>query len=229
MQRVGYDADTGKYYFRDQASTLWEGPQGAQYGELRRGVSANLPRWTAKGHETHNLLSFPAVPTVSGAPPVVAQLEEAGDEHDDLEAAPGRADGYQPLAVDPVRTGTSADPRCSYDLLLTFMQDQTPHRNSFGSQVSAYRMIFPFFLLIAVALLFVIRLVHSPSTVDPPLAKLCPNATEVYRVQQGDTCWGLSQTRGCSVDRVREVNPGLECDKLTLGQVICLPESAPSR
>jgi len=181
MQRVGYDADTGKYYFRDQASTLWEGPQGAQYGELRR---------------------------VSEAPPVVAQLEEAEDEHDDLEAAPGRADGYQPLAVDP---------------------DQTPHRNSFGSQVSAYRMIFPFFLLIAVALLFVIRLVHSPSTVDPPLAKLCPNATEVYRVQQGDTCWGLSQTRGCSVDRVREVNPGLECDKLTLGQVICLPESAPSR
>lgn len=40
MKRVGYDADTGKYYFRDQDGTLWEGPEGAQYGELTKGESA---------------------------------------------------------------------------------------------------------------------------------------------------------------------------------------------
>ncbi|OCH92987.1 hypothetical protein OBBRIDRAFT_772415 [Obba rivulosa] len=180
MKRVGYDADTGKYYFRDQAGTLWEGPEGAQYGELRR---------------------------ASEAPQVVSQ-PEVENENDDLEAAPGRADGYQPLATDV---------------------DQTPHSPSRGFQMSSYRMLFPFFLLVVVALLLVIRLVHSPGAVDPPLAKLCPNSTEVYRVQQGDTCWGLSQARGCSVDKMREVNSGLECDKLTPGQLVCLPEYTASR
>ncbi|EMD32593.1 carbohydrate-binding module family 50 protein [Gelatoporia subvermispora B] len=176
MKRVGYDADTGKYHFRDQDGTLWEGPEGASYGEMRR---------------------------VSGTPQVVSQPDEAADEGDDLEAAPARADGYQPLAADP-----------SYP----------PHSASRGSQISSYRMMFPFFLLVVVVLLLVIRLVHSPSAIDPPLSRLCPNSTEVYRVQQGDTCWGLSQTRGSTVDKVREVNPGLECDKLTEGQLICLPE-----
>ena len=39
MQRVGYDADTGKYYFRDRDGSLWEGQEGAQYGgEMKRGT-----------------------------------------------------------------------------------------------------------------------------------------------------------------------------------------------
>ena len=37
MQRVGYDADSGKYYYRDQDGSLWEGPEGAQFGELKQG------------------------------------------------------------------------------------------------------------------------------------------------------------------------------------------------
>ena len=38
MKRVGYDADTSKYYYRDADGTLWEGPAGAQYGELTQGA-----------------------------------------------------------------------------------------------------------------------------------------------------------------------------------------------
>lgn len=37
MKRVGYDADTSKYYYRDADGALWEGPAGAQYGELTQG------------------------------------------------------------------------------------------------------------------------------------------------------------------------------------------------
>lgn len=58
MKRVGYDADTGKYYFRDRDGSLWEGPEGAQYGEMRKGVSAkiyhstnHLARWFADPFE----------------------------------------------------------------------------------------------------------------------------------------------------------------------------------
>lgn len=39
MTRVGYDSDTGKYYFRDSDGSLWEGPEGAQYGEMIKGES----------------------------------------------------------------------------------------------------------------------------------------------------------------------------------------------
>ena len=45
MQRIGYDADTATYFFRDKDGTVWESTSGAQYGELRRG--ALLPEKTA--------------------------------------------------------------------------------------------------------------------------------------------------------------------------------------
>ena len=37
MKRVGYDADTRKYYFRDSDGSLWESAEGNQYGELTQG------------------------------------------------------------------------------------------------------------------------------------------------------------------------------------------------
>ena len=37
MKRVGYDADTQKYYFRDSDGSLWESAEGNQYGELTQG------------------------------------------------------------------------------------------------------------------------------------------------------------------------------------------------
>ncbi|THH08347.1 hypothetical protein EW145_g2765 [Phellinidium pouzarii] len=36
MSRVGYDADTQKYFFKDQNGDYWEGSEGAEYGELRK-------------------------------------------------------------------------------------------------------------------------------------------------------------------------------------------------
>jgi len=36
MKRVGYDADSGKYFFRDNEGHLWEGQEGALFGELTR-------------------------------------------------------------------------------------------------------------------------------------------------------------------------------------------------
>ncbi|OCB85619.1 LysM-domain-containing protein [Sanghuangporus baumii] len=36
MERVGYDADTQRYTFKDQDGGYWEGPEGAEFGELRK-------------------------------------------------------------------------------------------------------------------------------------------------------------------------------------------------
>lgn len=38
MKRVGYDADSGKYFFRDEEGYLWEGKEGAHFGEMTRGM-----------------------------------------------------------------------------------------------------------------------------------------------------------------------------------------------
>ncbi|KAF9819244.1 hypothetical protein IEO21_02283 [Rhodonia placenta] len=173
MKRVGYDADTAKYYFRDRDGTLWEGPEGAQFGEMRQ---------------------------VSNAP---IALDDHDEHADDLEAASSRADGYQPLASDPNQRGHFASSSSSH----------------------AYRMLFPFFLLIAVVLLLVIRLVYYGSRTDPkqPDASLCPGTSEAVLVHEGDTCWKLAQSRNRTVDELMLVNPGLDCNGLMPGQSVCLP------
>jgi hypothetical protein len=43
MKRVGYDADTQVYTYRDQDGSLWEGSPGQRYGVLNPGnKNANL-------------------------------------------------------------------------------------------------------------------------------------------------------------------------------------------
>ncbi|CAK5265946.1 unnamed protein product [Mycena citricolor] len=36
MQRTGYDADTQRYYFRDTDGSVWQSPEGSEYGPLTR-------------------------------------------------------------------------------------------------------------------------------------------------------------------------------------------------
>ncbi|KAH9829492.1 uncharacterized protein C8Q71DRAFT_718258 [Rhodofomes roseus] len=173
MKRVGYDSDTSKYYYRDADGTLWEGPAGAEYGELTQ---------------------------VSNAPIALDDDGHASDE--DLEAAPTRTDGYKPLASDSPN----------------FMYSGNRH---------AYRMLFPFLLLVAVALLLVIRLVfyHTGSDPSPPGAALCPDGSEPVTVNAGDTCWKLSQARNSTLEEFLNLNPTVDCNSLMPGQTICLPTS----
>ncbi|KAI1786808.1 hypothetical protein LXA43DRAFT_1064806 [Ganoderma leucocontextum] len=181
MKRVGYDSDTGKYYFRDRDGSLWEGPEGAEYGQMKR---------------------------VSDAP--ISTGDRSADDVDDEEAEIGvhlRSDGYRPLAGDPEPSS---------------VQNGSIHS---GRSNSAYRVILPFFLIVAVILLLVIRLVHS-TTSDPPKAIYCPGTSEVYHISRGDTCWDLAQARGCSVDDILNVNSELKCEKLVPGEPICLPVKA---
>lgn len=43
MLRVGYDADTQVYTFRDADGSLWEGPPGSRYGHLTKVADAPKP------------------------------------------------------------------------------------------------------------------------------------------------------------------------------------------
>ncbi|KAK7035997.1 peptidoglycan-binding domain protein [Favolaschia claudopus] len=156
MERIGYDSDTGRYYFRDSDGSVWQGAQGAEFSEMTR----------------------------------VSDGESSRDQ--DVEAAPVRADGYQPLATD-------SNGRFRYI-----------HGNT-----NAYRTIFPFFLFIGVVLLLVWRLIFAPALAPPK--NPCPPHTTSYLVQPGDSCWAISQTHGCSLDDLKKLNTNVNCDSLMPG------------
>ncbi|KIK68583.1 carbohydrate-binding module family 50 protein [Collybiopsis luxurians FD-317 M1] len=163
MQRVGYDADTGRYYFRDGGGSTWQSSEGARYGRLTR---------------------------VSNGP-----------AQEDLEAAPTRADGYQPLATDNNRP-------------LAF-------RNQVNT--NSYRTLFPFFLLIGVFLLVVWKymITYGYSAPQDP----CPsNATFPYMVEPGDYCWTIATTHNCTLEELEQLNPTVDCNTLRPGAVVCLPQ-----
>jgi len=165
MKRVGYDSDSRRYYFRDRSGVLYEGAQGAEFGDMTRVHSAPI-----------------AIPE---------------EDDNDIEAASSRADGYQALA-----TESGATPRYA--------------------NTSAYRTIFPFFLLVAVALLLVWRLVLYPTS-SPAPSPPCPDKTEPYWVKSGDSCWEISRVHRCSLEQFKDLNPKVDCDKLMPGRRVCLP------
>lgn len=84
-------------------------------------------------------------------------------------------------------------------------------------------------MMIIVALLLVWRLVGPTSHSSPPEVSFCTGDTHAYRVKTDDTCWDISQAHGFSLKQLREANPGLNCDLLTPGEMICLPPSNKER
>jgi len=43
MKRIGYDADTMQYSFRERDGNVWKGPEGAEFGEMTRVDCDRLP------------------------------------------------------------------------------------------------------------------------------------------------------------------------------------------
>lgn len=183
MKRIGYDADSGRYYFRDSDGTLWKGAEGVEFGEMTRVNSL----------------------------PASISVDDDDAEHRrsvDLEASPRtRNGGYQLLPDDHSR----------------------PMVQPLRVNVGSYRTLFPFFLIIAVILLLIWRLILSPGLSTP--TKKCPEGTSSYWVQPGDNCWEVARERGWTMDKFKEANPKVVCEPLMPGTSLCLPPSknAPER
>ena len=87
--------------------------------------------------------------------------------------------------------------------------------------MGSYRTLFPFFLIIAVVLLLIWRLIVSPGL--SATTRKCPEGTSSYWAQPGDSCWEISRKNGWSLDKFEEVNPTVVCDPLMPGTSVCLP------
>lgn len=53
----------------------------------------------------------------------------------------------------------------------------------------------------------------------------CPAGTMPYTIKAGDTFFLIARTFGVSVDALIAANPGVNPDRLQIGQVICVPTS----
>ncbi|KAH7878681.1 uncharacterized protein C8R40DRAFT_781764 [Lentinula edodes] len=87
MERIGYDSDSGKYIFRDRDGSVWQGPEGAEYGEMTR-VSGSSDQ------EAQAVMEEPSV-RADGYQPL------ATDIHSDAPLAfrrPVNANAYRTLA-----------------------------------------------------------------------------------------------------------------------------------
>jgi hypothetical protein len=180
MQRIGYDADTETYTYRDADGNIWEGPPGNPYGHLTK-------------------ISGPAAPAADG-------YEADQDDEAELEAPPPyrpngqsswRADSYNPLTVN----NASSYARHSW------RADMMPLLN-FG-------------MLIGLFLLVLFWIFHMQAAGE--VRSTCETGSKSHMIQAGDTCWALAETHHISLERLRALNPHVECDGLVPGKTLCVP------
>ncbi|KAI1781341.1 carbohydrate-binding module family 50 protein [Hypoxylon cercidicola] len=148
MQRIGYDADTQTYSFRDADGSLWESAPGNQYGQLHR-VSSTL--------------------------------------RDDATESPHVA---------------SDEPTTSW------RHDMMPLLN--------------WFLLVGLFLLFILWFIGG--TTKRVNATICPDHSSPYKIRSGDSCWAIAEERGVPLESLLQQNQGLDCDKLAVGSIVCIPK-----
>ncbi|KAH8835034.1 hypothetical protein DL96DRAFT_1702039 [Flagelloscypha sp. PMI_526] len=86
FERIGYDADVGKFYFRDNNDgSVWEGEEGAEFSEMTK-----ISNGASASHSSDD------------------------EDEDDIDIESGRrGDGYQAVASDP--TMARSHPRLPYN------------------------------------------------------------------------------------------------------------------
>ncbi|KAI0429663.1 carbohydrate-binding module family 50 protein [Xylaria sp. FL1042] len=161
MQRIGYDADTQTYTFRDADGSIWESAPGNRYGRLRRvEASSTLPSY--------------------------------GQEDD--ESSPTQQLMYS-----------------ESDRPVSWRQEMMPLLN--------------WFLLVGLFLLGVIWFISGSSKGSAEVVRSCDDDAIAYKIKNGDTCWAVAEARSISLDALLESNKGLDCDKLLVGETICVPKA----
>lgn len=59
------------------------------------------------------------------------------------------------------------------------------------------------------------------------MARQCPPGTTAYTIKSGDTLYKIARTYKISVDNLVEANPGIDPNRLQVGQTICIPVAIP--
>lgn len=63
--------------------------------------------------------------------------------------------------------------------------------------------------------------IHLGQVICVPAA--CSYGTIAYVIKRGDTLYSISRRYNANVDKIMQLNPGIDPDNLTIGEVICIP------
>lgn len=55
----------------------------------------------------------------------------------------------------------------------------------------------------------------------------CPAGTSPYMIKQGDTFYLIAKRENISLDALLKANPGIDPNRLFIGQIICIPSNTP--
>ena len=56
------------------------------------------------------------------------------------------------------------------------------------------------------------------------MSNRCPNGTFAYTIRAGDTFYQLARRYGVTLDELLRANPGVDPDRLYVGQIVCIPQ-----
>ncbi len=73
------------------------------------------------------------------------------------------------------------------------------------------------------------QVICIPMVAPPPPPTRCPENTRPYRIQAGDTFFRLAKSFGTTVEAIMAANPGVDPERLQIGQIICIPRRMPAR
>jgi hypothetical protein len=148
MTRVGYDADTQVYTYKDEHGDYWEGAPGSRYGRM-------------------------------------------------------------------TRVGAAPEPLDDFELQAHLAESKKSWRHELMPLLN-------FFLLCGLFLVAVFWYLGYTSHSQPAIS--CADGSSPYKIQIGDTCWKISEEHHLSVEKLKQGNPGIDCDKLPIGGIVCVPE-----
>lgn len=181
MKRIGYDADSQKYTFRDADGCIWESASGNRYGQLRRVTTTASTTSTTTARTS-------------------SSYSEGDYDYDD--------DGSKP-----------AQPLTHFDQL---GHGEPDHEASWRQEM---KPLLNWFLLVGLFLLLVMWFISGGSSRgNTEVARSCDdNDAAPYMIKADDTCWAIAEASSVTLDDLLEKNEGLDCDKLSIGETICVP------
>ncbi|KAM0335533.1 hypothetical protein ACHAQA_000581 [Verticillium albo-atrum] len=98
---------------------------------------------------------------------------------------------------------------------------QQPWEREKESWRQSWAPLLNFFVIIGLFLLGVIWLLYRSKA--PVQAVDCAIGEVEYKIADGDTCWAIAQDKETTVEKLLGINAGLDCDKLRIGKLICVP------
>lgn len=85
-------------------------------------------------------------------------------------------------------------------------------------------MLLPFFLLCAVFLLGVWWVIGGRGFwMTQGRGRQCPMNQYEVNIRAGDTCWKIAGGKAEVLEQLKGLNKGVNCDRLFVGDVVCLP------